>query len=50
MKTHLALIALATVLLLSETRAETPPPNELERNVALMAKVGACWSRNTICR
>jgi dipeptidyl aminopeptidase/acylaminoacyl peptidase len=44
MKNYLALIAISSVLLLRETQAETPPPNELERNVALMAKVGACWS------
>jgi dipeptidyl aminopeptidase/acylaminoacyl peptidase len=44
MKNQLALIAISIVLLLPETQAETPPPNELERNVALMAKVGACWS------
>src|SRR4029077_20750585 len=44
MKNHLALIAISIVLLVPVTQAETPPPNELERNVALMAKVGACWS------
>ncbi|HYJ03497.1 MAG TPA: S9 family peptidase [Chthoniobacterales bacterium] len=40
---HLALAAVFT-LLRSPAQAETPPPNELERSVALMAKVGACWS------
>lgn len=42
--TSLALIALSSFALFPATRAETPPPNELERTVALMAKVGACWS------
>jgi dipeptidyl aminopeptidase/acylaminoacyl peptidase len=41
--TRLAFAAIST-LLLNPAQAETPPPNELERSVALMAKVGACWS------
>lgn len=41
--TRLALAAIST-LLLSPAQAETAPPEELERSVALMAKVGACWS------
>lgn len=43
-KTRLALIAVFIVLFSLSARAQTPPPNELERAVALMAKVGACWS------
>jgi dipeptidyl aminopeptidase/acylaminoacyl peptidase len=41
--THLALAAIS-FLLQAPARAETAPPNEFERSVALMAKVGACWS------
>jgi dipeptidyl aminopeptidase/acylaminoacyl peptidase len=44
MKNHLVLITISIVLLFPVAQAQTPPPNELERNVALMAKVGACWS------
>lgn len=41
--TRLALAAISA-LLLTPAQAETAPPQELERSVALMAKVGACWS------
>ena len=37
-------VAAISLLLLNPVQAETPPPDELERSVALMAKVGACWS------
>ena len=40
---RLAAAAIFT-LLLNPIQAETAPPDELERSVALMAKVGACWS------
>jgi len=43
-KICLAVIAISIVLPPRWTQAQTPPPNELERTVALMAKVGACWS------
>jgi dipeptidyl aminopeptidase/acylaminoacyl peptidase len=42
--TRLVLIAVFVLLVFPFARAETSPPNDLERAVALMAKVGACWS------
>lgn len=42
--TRLALIAISILALFPAVRAQTPPPDELEQTVALMAKVGACWS------
>lgn len=42
--TRLALSAVSILLLSPATWAQTPPPDELEQTVALMAKVGACWS------
>src|SRR6476469_5922025 len=45
MKISHPVLALTLLLSLAEmTPAESPPPNDLERTVALMAKVGACWS------
>jgi dipeptidyl aminopeptidase/acylaminoacyl peptidase len=44
MKKSRFLLAALSSLLFSLAQAETLPPNELERSVALMAKVGACWS------
>jgi dipeptidyl aminopeptidase/acylaminoacyl peptidase len=40
---RLACLAIS-FLLVTPAWAEDAPPNELERSVALMAKVGACWS------
>ena len=42
--THLALIAVVVLLVSAFAHAETSPPSDLEHAVALMAKVGACWS------
>jgi dipeptidyl aminopeptidase/acylaminoacyl peptidase len=41
--TRLAVVVISA-LLLNPVQAETAPPDELERSVALMAKVGSCWS------
>lgn len=40
---HLLALTLLSSLA-AMTPAQSPPPNDLERTVALMAKVGACWS------
>ncbi|HEV2806685.1 MAG TPA: S9 family peptidase [Chthoniobacterales bacterium] len=45
MKNIRHLVALTVLLSFAVTTpAQSPPPNDLERDVALMAKVGACWS------
>jgi dipeptidyl aminopeptidase/acylaminoacyl peptidase len=44
MKTIRLASAAVCALLCNLVKADTPPPDDLERSVALMAKVGACWS------